>query len=54
MALVADYASLPVVLAYSDLPEDGPYTGYRVLVGSIACVALWDGSAWVLSSVGTP
>lgn len=51
MSLVADYATLPVVLAYEDLPAAAPSTGFRVLVASLSQVARWSGSAWVLSPV---
>ena len=49
MALVAGYADLPTVMAYSDLPAKGPFSGYKVIVASLGRVALWNGSAWSIT-----
>lgn len=42
MALIAGATTLPVVLKYSDLPDTGPFDGYRCIVASLGCVAQWD------------
>ena len=51
MALRADYANLRVAEKFQDLPSSGAFIGDSVLVGSLAQVAKWDGSAWQLSRV---
>jgi len=51
MALIGNYASLPVVLALQDIPAEGPYAGYQVIIASLGRVYNWNGSAWVATLV---